>query len=177
MPIPKFSPSLPCSGTAHGDVRPSLIVPPWFNQPLLICEHLQNLRIKTLFRVAIQSVICQDVRYMKANQKEEYICQRCGTCCRWPGIVKLQPEEPALIADYLGITPAEFIARYTLLAPDRKSLILTEQSDGSCTFLKGNDCQIHPVKPQQCQDFPLRWNFAGFEKLCRAKRVPSANGQ
>lgn len=101
----------------------------------------------------------------------KYNCRRCGTCCRWPGVVRLLPDEISGIADYLGLAPVDFIARYTALAPDRQGLILTEQDGGACIFLEGNLCRINPVKPLQCRDFPARWNFAGFEQLCQARKI------
>lgn len=108
---------------------------------------------------------------MSANPSIQYACRQCGACCRWPGIVRLRPDEIQPLADCLGMAPADFIARYTALAPDRQGLILTEQADGACIFLEGNRCRVHAVKPQQCRDFPARWNFAGFEKLCQARRI------
>lgn len=98
-----------------------------------------------------------------------YECDRCTACCRWPGQVKLTDAEIARVAAFLGLTEPEFIARFTRLNTNRSGLTLTDQSDGSCVFLDGQDCRINPVKPQQCRDFPNLWNFPGFEKTCRAK--------
>jgi Fe-S-cluster containining protein len=98
-----------------------------------------------------------------------YECQRCTACCRWPGQVRLTEAEMARIADFLGLTQTEFIARHTRLRADRKGLSLLEKASGECEFLVGNDCSIQPVKPQQCRDFPNLWNFPGFEKVCRAR--------
>lgn len=95
-------------------------------------------------------------------------CKRCGTCCKWEGSVRVSYDEILAIAHFLGIDPDYFIRKYTVLAPDRKSLSLTEKSDGSCFYYDDAEksCVINPVKPKQCSDFPFRWNFPGWEKLC-----------
>ena len=98
-----------------------------------------------------------------------YECQRCTACCRWPGQVRLSDEEIHRIAAYLGLTEFDFIQSHTRLRSDRRGLVLAEKPDGECFFLSGTDCSIQPVKPQQCRDFPNRWNFPGFDTICQAK--------
>ena len=42
-----------------------------------------------------------------------------------------------------------------------------EQDNGSCIFLiQDGSCLIHEVKPRQCRDFPMSWNYPGFERTC-----------
>ncbi len=94
-------------------------------------------------------------------------CVRCGECCRVRGYVKLRPGEAERIAEYLDIPLYEFTSEYTRLTYDRQRLSLTEKEDGTCIFLEGNRCTIDPVKPQQCRDFPVRWRFPGWEKICK----------
>lgn len=97
-------------------------------------------------------------------------CIRCGNCCRWPGCVKVGDAEIDAIAAFLGMEVSEFIERYTALMPDRQGLTLIEKPDGSCIFLEGGKglsrCRIQPVKPVQCDAFPEKWNFPGWEKEC-----------
>ena len=97
-----------------------------------------------------------------------YECQRCAACCRWPGPVRVTTAEIDALAEFLGLPVAEFIRLHTQLAPDRRGLSLLETATGACEFLAGNECQVQPVKPQQCRDFPSGWNFPGWEKDCRA---------
>ena len=110
----------------------------------------------------------------------DFRCRRCGACCRWPGCVKLAPGEPERIADALGLAAEEFYEKFTRLAPDRSCLSLIEDRSGHCVFL-GEDgdglslCRIEAVKPRQCRDFPLRWNFPGWEKLCSGRTSASAD--
>ena len=72
------------------------------------------------------------------------------------------------MAEFLGVSEFEFIQHYTKLRADRRGLALKEKTGGECVFLNGRDCAVQPVKPQQCRDFPNKWNFPGFEKICRA---------
>ena len=100
-----------------------------------------------------------------------FLCRRCGTCCRWPGSVKLRQEEIEAIAGFLGISDEEFTSGYTRLSPDRQCLSLNERADGSCIFLETapdglTTCSIAPVKPCQCRDFPEHWNFPGWQDEC-----------
>lgn len=98
-------------------------------------------------------------------------CDRCTACCRWPGQVRLNDEEIARIAAFLGISEFDFIQNYTRLSLDRQGLALEDNAKGECIFLKRNECRINPVKPQQCRDFPNLWNFPGFQEVCRARPV------
>ena len=99
-------------------------------------------------------------------------CDRCTACCRWPGQVRLTDADVARIAAHLQLTEIEFIQGHTRINAQRDGLALLDQADGSCSFLDaGGNCRIQPVKPRQCSDFPNRWNFPGFEKVCRAKPV------
>ena len=102
----------------------------------------------------------------------EFRCLRCGECCRWAGCVKLASGEAEAIAAYLGIPEEEFFDKFTRIAPDRSCLALTEKSSGECIYLELDECgrsccRINPVKPRQCRDFPVVWNFPGWQKECR----------
>lgn len=97
-----------------------------------------------------------------------YECQRCTACCRWPGRVRVTDAEITRLAKFNGLSEHHFIQRFMRLRPDRRGLALEEKSNGECIFLDGNDCSVQPVKPQQCRDFPNRWNFPAFEKVCHA---------
>ena len=71
------------------------------------------------------------------------------------------------------MTEVEFFDLHTRLTPDRRHLSLIEKDDGSCEYLSvaGDGvacCGIESVKPVQCRDFPERWNFPDWQKLCGA---------
>ena len=96
-------------------------------------------------------------------------CRRCGNCCRWSGYVRISASEIDAIAELLGMLPDRFIAEYTRLTADRSGLSLTEKANGHCVFLEEAHparCRIEAAKPRQCRDFPVKWNFPGWEKEC-----------
>ena len=95
-------------------------------------------------------------------------CQRCTACCRWPGDVKVEAPEITAIAVFLKMPEEVFLEKFTRLRTNRTGLSLIEQADDSCIFLNGNDCLINEVKPQQCRDFPNKWNFPGWRQVCHA---------
>ena len=97
---------------------------------------------------------------------------RCGNCCRPRGYVRLKDGEAESIAAFLGESVHVFVEKYTRLTTDRSGLTLIDREDRGCIFL-GKDalCQIQDVKPAQCRDFPLKWRFEGYEKLCRGMSV------
>lgn len=100
-------------------------------------------------------------------------CTRCGTCCQWAGYVRLKDNEIVQIAEFLDMELRDFTNKYTILTDDRQNLSLIEKDDGSCIFLNQDppECEINQVKPLQCRNFPLIWNFEGWEKLCQGKKT------
>lgn len=104
-----------------------------------------------------------------------YQCQRCGNCCRWPGLVRLAEGEADRIAAFLKMDVRDFIEQFTTLTPNRQGLTLISRENHECIFLEGkNTCLIQEVKPQQCSDFPNRWNFPSWREVCEAIEVPAA---
>ncbi len=97
---------------------------------------------------------------------KNFECIRCHACCRQPGYVRLLAKEPDAIAAFLNMDVHEFIDIYTVLTRDRECLSLIEQEDGACIFLNEEGCQINPVKPRQCRDFPQKWKFSDFKNIC-----------
>ena len=108
----------------------------------------------------------------KVSSKElldNFQCARCGNCCRWPGYVKVTPEEVEAIAKHLSIPFEEMMDKYVELTCDRKHLTLIEGPSGACIFLDDTDlptCKLEDVKPLQCKKFPYKWNFPGWEEKC-----------
>lgn len=85
--------------------------------------------------------------------------------------MKVSDQDITSIATFLGMEEEEFIADYTRLRPARDGLALTDQADGSCVFLEGQDCRVQAVKPAQCRGFPNEWNFPGWRAVCKAKPI------
>ena len=105
------------------------------------------------------------------EQLSKFVCQRCNECCKKPGFVYLQQGEEEAIAAHLNFAPFEFVNRFCELQ-DRQKLVLKKNPDESCIFLSDRGCQIHPVKPQQCRDFPIRWRtIASFDYCAGLKKI------
>ena len=106
---------------------------------------------------------------MRKATAENFVCQRCGECCRWEGYVRLSEKEIEAAAEHLRLGARAFTKKYTRLTDDRRGLSLVEHEDGACVFFseKTGKCSINPVKPGQCKKFPILWNFPGWENICR----------
>ena len=111
-----------------------------------------------------------------SSMGKEFVCQCCGACCRIAdGICRVNEEEIARIAAFLGMSEADFIASETELAPDRKSLMLRNTPDGACVWLDDRSrCRLHPVKPNKCRTFPMEWTNANSSDVCPALRAMHA---
>ena len=106
-----------------------------------------------------------------------YQCQRCTACCRWPGQVRLTDAEVTRLAAWRAMSEFDFIQQFTRLTHDRRGLALVEKPGGDCIFLEGRQCAVQPVKPDQCRDFPNRWNFPGFDQVCQALPSPTEDNK
>jgi uncharacterized protein len=105
---------------------------------------------------------------------KKWLCQRCGNCCRWPGLVRVTDNETDIIAQHLNIPVQEFIEKFTKVTPDRRGLTIISKEDESCFFFEEpNNCKINDVKPSQCSGFPNTWNFPGWEEKCEAILIDS----
>ncbi len=102
-------------------------------------------------------------------EKHPFVCQKCGACCRVPGIVRLTEEDITALAGELQLSEEAFIDAYTVLAPGRTGLALAGEIDGPCCFLtEDNLCRVHRTRPQQCRDYPERWRSETIEAVCKA---------
>ncbi len=79
-------------------------------------------------------------------------CRQCGDCCAGRGGIFVRPEEVAGMAAFLGLSPQEFTRRYVVTNSLGAHLDI---KNGYCVFLKDNCCQVHPVKPFICRQWPF----------------------
>ncbi|MBI4397994.1 MAG: YkgJ family cysteine cluster protein [Candidatus Omnitrophica bacterium] len=100
----------------------------------------------------------------------EFECQRCLKCCTNPGYIYVLEEEVQPISNYLGLSGFKFVNQYCDLI-EKPRLTLKTHPDGTCVMLKGNTCQIHPVKPKQCRDFPVRWRTKDAREYCEGLKL------
>lgn len=105
------------------------------------------------------------------SRENSFTCQRCGACCRVPGYVRLTEADVLAIARHLGLTPEAFVETFAELTPSRTGLRIKGSPEEPCAFLTQESlCRIHAVRPQQCRDYPARWQSRDIERVCQAQR-------
>ncbi len=85
-----------------------------------------------------------------------FTCHRSGNCCARPGgVVRVNGEEVAALAQYLGLSEAALRSRYLAATGDR----LREGLGVGCVFLtesrEGAACAVYPVRPERCRTWPF----------------------
>lgn len=104
-----------------------------------------------------------------------FTCKMCGDCCKGYGGAVVDQKGAEKIADFLGLSPKEFIAGYCTEKNGR--FILLQKKDGFCRFYEGK-CTIHPVKPEMCRRWPFiravakdpeNWYIMG--RMCKGMRM------
>ena len=83
-------------------------------------------------------------------------CTQCGNCCTGaPGYVWVVKQEIEQLATHLGLSVAEFEAKFVRSVGVRKSLI--EYENGDCVFFDGETrkCTVYDARPRQCRTWPF----------------------
>jgi hypothetical protein len=91
----------------------------------------------------------------EAHRKGVFECTGCGACCRNHGeanYVFVKAPEIARLAKHLGLSDADFRARYTVRVGRQTSLA---SSGTACIFLVENRCVVQAAKPDQCATWPF----------------------
>ncbi|RME02664.1 MAG: YkgJ family cysteine cluster protein [Planctomycetota bacterium] len=83
----------------------------------------------------------------------DFVCQKCGNCCRGEGYVYLSLQEIQRICQFLQMDITAFQRKY--LEKHQRTMVLASHPNGDCIFLEDNLCKIHPVKPDQCRKWPF----------------------
>lgn len=93
------------------------------------------------------------------KSKVELGCDRCDTCCKYRGDIRLTIKNIFDISRYLGITPSDFMDDYTIelegQEPERVLKAVGEFQECIMYDTKNKLCSINRVKPLQCVIFPL----------------------
>lgn len=102
-------------------------------------------------------------------------CRRSGNCCAIPGgFVRVDPDEAAAIAAFLGLDLAAFRSRYLQPGGER----LKDGLGNRCVFLQDGapaGCAIYPVRPAKCASFPF-WPELRDDARLRALVVRTCPG-
>lgn len=90
---------------------------------------------------------------------KDFVCKKCGMCCKNNGIVIIYPEDAIKISKYLKISPIHFFIKYCkqyFIKKGNKQLKIYYMNVGErCVFLDENNlCRINCVKPLQCKYGP-----------------------
>ena len=90
---------------------------------------------------------------------KDFVCKKCGMCCKNKGIVIIYPEDAIRIAGYLEISPVCFLNKYCsqyFIKRGNNQLEIYYMNVGEkCVFLdEDNLCRINCVKPLQCKYGP-----------------------
>jgi Fe-S-cluster containining protein len=99
---------------------------------------------------------------VKLKDKFNFECQRCGSCCSDPPRINLK--ESSRMAEYLGLSRADFFNEYLSIEPDSIYFwkAVPSKKDGHCIFLKDDKsegrqkyCEVYEAAPRQCRSRPL----------------------
>lgn len=109
-----------------------------------------------------------------------FSCTMCGNCCSGPeGYVLVSDAEAAALAKRLGMTVDGFLAGYTRMTSEGRSLTEKRSIAGlDCIFLDREKvpgkavCGVYEDRPAQCRTWPF-WssNLSSRAAWERAKRV------
>ena len=77
----------------------------------------------------------------------------CIKCCDQKGWVYLTEADVLRAAEYLGLSPTEFEAKYVYRT--KHQIRLRKPPKKQCHFLHEGGCSIHSAKPTQCRTYPF----------------------
>jgi Fe-S-cluster containining protein len=102
-----------------------------------------------------------------------YECRGCGRCCRGK-VIRLNPYEVARLAEFLGTSTTEVLARWT----SEGGATLARHDDGACVFLGASGCSVHAARPLVCRLYPLgrRLDPDGTERFAELEPHPQTEG-
>lgn len=106
------------------------------------------------------------IKEIDLNDSFGFECKQCGQCCMHRNDIILNPFDVYNASKYLGITPEEFLLKYTYCTLGSNSkipmVLLRSEKNGFCPFLKLDvkaggkfKCTIHDAKPGACANHPI----------------------
>ena len=92
------------------------------------------------------------LRRIAEGIEEQIDCSVCANCCR-VATVKVSERDVERLARYLRVTPAGFVAEYTMESEDQGAILRWSEESG-CVFLDGTACTVYDARPDICRRFP-----------------------
>jgi hypothetical protein len=92
------------------------------------------------------------LRRIAEEIQEQVDCTECGNCCKVATAVVTE-RDAARLARHLRISPAQFLAEYTV-EDEGEGRILRRTEEAGCVFLEGTRCSVYDFRPDACQRFP-----------------------
>jgi Fe-S-cluster containining protein len=92
------------------------------------------------------------LRRIAQGIEEQIDCTQCANCCKVATAIVTERDAERL-ARYLRITPAQFLAGYTVEDAE-EGRILKRTAETGCVFLEGTTCTVYDARPDACQRFP-----------------------
>ena len=84
--------------------------------------------------------------------RDDYDCCKCNNCCKLYDI-RIDQNDIAAIAEYLGMAENDFIEKY--LVPDKDEYDCLILKNKPCAFLNADGkCRIYECRPSVCREFP-----------------------
>jgi len=81
---------------------------------------------------------------------QDFICIKCGDCCRNRGSIRISKQELKNIADYKKKSYKQIKVEIRAVPLGDGTLRVRQR----CKFLVGNNCSIYSVRPATCQNYP-----------------------
>ena len=100
-------------------------------------------------------------------------CTGCSKCCKVRGDVWATDDEARAMATAVGVTDAEFRARYVTREPTPAGWqLIGKRGDGGCIFLDGEGkCSVYAGRPLQCRAYPFWSSVSGSREAWEAEAV------
>jgi len=92
------------------------------------------------------------LRRIAQGIEEQIDCTQCANCCKVATAIVTERDAERL-ARYLRITPAQFLAGYTM-EDEEEGRILKRTDKTGCVLLDGTTCTVYDARPDACQRFP-----------------------
>lgn len=114
------------------------------------------------------------VRTLTRQSPFSYTCRQCSRCC-YGKHIRLNPYELIRLAEALGCSTGEVIARYT---EDGIALAVRDVPGTPCVFLGEHGCRVHSGRPAACRLYPLGriLDSQGNESFCEVTPHPRSEG-